>query len=154
MITNLTFFIIAAVLFCVVFVSKRRFGLLGLALAAGSILSSIWGVNEGAIMSALGLHATSFVLVIVRGAVVLLPAVVAMFYVSSYKKMFSRLVGAMLFTVLALAFLIEPLGNLFVISGQAADIYKILSASQSTVIGLGLAAAVVDLGLARLASAK
>ena len=43
----LIFGLLAVVLFGSAFVTRRRFGLLGLALAAGSILSGLWGYDAG-----------------------------------------------------------------------------------------------------------
>ena len=50
------FSILAIGLFVAAFITRRRFGLLGLALAAGSILSSIWAREAGYIASIFGVR--------------------------------------------------------------------------------------------------
>lgn len=138
---------LAVVLFVSAYVTRRRFGLLGLALAAGSILSGIWGYDAGLIASGLGFPTGSLTTAITLAVVVLLPAVVLLFHGYRYKTFIGRVVGASLFTLLALAFLIEPLGHVLMLQGFGADVYNWLSQNRTTIIGGGLIAAVVDLFL-------
>lgn len=137
--------IVAALLFAAAFVTKRRFGLLGLSLAAGSILSGIWGYNAGLIVSAAGLPTTPFTTALTLGALVLLPSIVLLFHGSTYKNSLARIVGAALFTLLALAFLIEPIGHVLTLQGLGLTAYEWLVTHREFIIGAGLICAVIDL---------
>jgi hypothetical protein len=145
----IVFSIIAICLFVAAFITRRRFGLLGLALAAGSILSAIWAREAGYIASIFGVRQTAFSTAVILALMILLPAVVLLFHGTTYKKMIGRLVGASLFTALAFAFLIVPLGRILTLSGMGADVYDAIYAQRSNIIGIGLIIAVVDLFLTK-----
>lgn len=54
-----------------------------------------------------------------------------------------------MFTLLALAFLIEPLGHVVALQGFGAEVYNWLDTNHTMIIGAGLIAAVVDLFLTK-----
>lgn len=140
----LIYIIIAAGLFTVAFITKRRFGLLGLALAAGSILSEIWGNTLTRLAPGfLNLSASSLLSAIVLSVVIVLPAVLLMLHGDTYKTMLGRLVGAGMFMILAMAFLIEPLGQVFMLNGV--EIYDQLVNYKTFIVGIGLIVAIADL---------
>lgn len=141
--------VIAILLFASAFITRRRFGLLGLALAAGSLLSGIWGYDAGLIASGLGIPTGSLTTAITMAVLVLLPAVVLLFHGYTYKTYVGRVIGASLFTLLALAFLIEPLGHVLMPTGFGADVYNWLNINREAIIGFGLIVAVVDLFLTK-----
>jgi hypothetical protein len=141
--------VIAAILFASSFITKRRFGLLGLALAAGSLLSGIWGYDAGLIASGVGVPSGPVTSAVILSLIILLPAGVLLFHGYTYKTLFGRVVGASLFTVLAFAFLIEPLGHILMVQGAGANIYNWLVNNRTFVIGLGLIVAVMDLFLTK-----
>lgn len=146
MIVVLVFLIIAAALFAGAFITKRRFGLLGLALTAGATLSTIWSYEAGLIISSTGLVPNGPITnAVALSVVVLLPAVLLLFHGQTYKSVFPRLIGAALFTLLALAFLVEPLGFILPLSGNAKVAYDILSEYKDLIISVGVALAVLDL---------
>jgi len=86
---------------------------------------------------------------VVLSTIILLPAVLLLFHGYTYKTLVGRLVGAGLFTVLALAFLIDPLKHIVVLTGGGADFYNWMTTNQDGVIGLGMIVAVVDLFLTK-----
>lgn len=141
--------IISVALFVAAFVAKRRFGLLGLALATGSLLSGIWGYDAGLVASGFGIPSGPLSSAIIFALIVLLPAGILLFHGYTYKTLISRVIGASLFTVLALAFLIEPLGHVLILQGYGADIYNWLANNRTFIIGAGLIVAVVDLFLTK-----
>lgn len=146
MIVGIVFGLLAIILFAGAFFSRRRFGLLGLALTAGATLSSIWAYNAGLVISMTGLvPAGPLTNAIALSVVVLLPAVLLLFHGYTYKGTIGRIVGAALFTVLALAFLVEPIGYALPLEGVAADAYGWLVTYKDVIISLGVIAAVVDL---------
>lgn len=145
MLTVAIFAAILVLLFSAAFVAKRRFGLLGLALTAGWVLSDIWKYDAGLIFSIFGVPVNAISTAAILCLIVLLPATVLLFHGYSYKLMLARITGSLLFAVLALAFLVEPLGHALVPDGVGLDIYNWLMSNRFTIIGLGVIVAVLDL---------
>jgi len=141
--------LIAVVLFFAAFVTKRRFGLLGLALSAGSLLSGIWGYDIGLAASGFGVPLTPITTAITMSIIVLLPPAILLFHGYSYKNQIARIAGAVMFTLLALAFLIEPLGRVLMPTGFGSDVYNWLVTYRTLIIGAGLIFAVIDLFLTK-----
>lgn len=153
MVVAIVFIALAIVLFGCSFVSKRRFGLLGLALTAGATLSTIWNHEAGLVLSGLGLLPEGpLANAITLSVVVLLPAVLLLFHGYSYKNIAGRLVGSLLFTLLALAFLVEPIGYALVLEGVGADIYNAISGNKELIISVGVVLAVFDLFMTKPAA--
>lgn len=137
---------LALVLFAGSFLSKRRFGLLGLALTAGATLSTIWSDYASMVISTTGLVPVGpLTNAIALSLVVLLPAIVLLFHGYTYKGIFSRIVGSLLFTILAIAFLLEPIGYALPLEGISADLYNQALYYKNAIISVGVVLAVVDL---------
>ena len=137
-------------LFAGSFLSKRRFGMLGMGLAAGAIISPIWGDTAGYVISASGLvQEGPLVNAIAVSVLILVPAVLFMFHGYTYKHIFGRIIGSLSFMLLAAAFLVEPVGAAFVLSGPAADAYSWFVMYHELIISAGVSFAVADLLLAR-----
>lgn len=140
------FLVLGIGLFSAAYAAKRRFGLLALALAAGSTLSSIWSYDAGLMISSLGIApegpATT---AITLSVIVLLPAIVLLFHGYTYKKKYARVFGSLCFTILTLALLVEPLGFALAVEGTGADIYNWLMANKDAIISVGIVIAVIDL---------
>jgi hypothetical protein len=141
--------IVTVSLFMAAFVTKRRFGLLGLALAAGSILGGIWKCKADLIANYFGFPSGVATSSIVIAAIVLLPAIIVLLHGYNYKTLIGRVVGASLFTLLALAFLVEPLNNVLALNGVGLDVYNWLNNNHTMIISSGLILAIVDLFLAK-----
>lgn len=127
------------------FFSKRRFGLLGLGLAAGLTLSNIWTNDASYIVSAAGIVPENMVISVTTIAIILLPSlVIMMFKGKKYKSMLTRIFGALIYGLVATVFIITPLNALASesVNQQLADI---LMQSKDLIIGVGLVFAVVDL---------
>lgn len=137
---------VALVLFAGAFISRRRFGLLGLALTAGATLSTIWSYDAGLVVSSTGLLPEGVITqAVTQSLVVLLPAILLLFHGYAYKNILSRVVGSLLFAVLALAFLVEPIGYALPLEGGGATVYSTLKGYKSVIISVGVVLAVVDL---------
>ena len=137
---------LAVLLFVSAFMTRRRFGLLGLALAAGSILSTIWSYDAGLVVGSIGVFPSGpLTTAVTLALIVLLPAIVLLFHGYTYKGIVGRVVGALLFTLLALAFLVTPLGFALPLEGVGADVYGWLVKYKEVIISIGMVAAVVDL---------
>jgi len=132
-------------LFAGAFLSKRRFGVLGLGLAAGAVVSPIWGDNAGFIISATGLVAEGpLVNAIALSVLILIPAVLFMFHGYKYQHIFGQIVGSLLFTILAVAFLIVPIGAALTMTGPIGDVYNWINSNHELIISIGVAFAVAD----------
>jgi hypothetical protein len=119
---------------------------LGLALATGSILSGLWGFDAGLVVSATGIIPSGpLTTAITLSILVLLPPVVLLFHGYVYKTIVGRIFGALLFTVVALAFLVEPLGHALPLEGFGVNAYNWLVQYKDLIIGFGMVFAVVDL---------
>ncbi len=142
----LVFGITLIVLFALAFLTKRRFGVLGLALAAGAMLSSLWADSLTPVIEKAGVAVSQpplFTLVSV--SLVLLPAVLLLFSGPSYKGLPMRLAGAFCFAALAVALLIEPLGSALVLTGQSQEIYQFFVDNRVYIVTAGLIAALFDI---------
>lgn len=146
----IVFLAVLIALFIIAYLTRRRFGVLGLALAAGAMLSSLWAESLTPIISRAGISVDHPPLItVVSVALVLLPAIVLLFSGPSYKKPAHRLIAALLFALLALAFLVEPLGSAFVLSGDSKNIYDFFITNRVYIVTAGLIIAIFDLLAAR-----
>ena len=146
----IAFTVVATLLFVAAYIAKRRFGLLGLALAAGATLSGIWSFDAGLIVGSIGIFPSGpLTTAITLAIIVLLPAVVLLFHGYTYKSYIGRVVGALMFTALAGAFLVEPLGFALPLDGVGNDIYGWLVRYKDAIISVGMVFAVVDLFLTK-----
>jgi len=142
----IVFIVVIALLFALAYVTKRRFGVLGLALAAGSMLSGLWADKLTPLVREAGLVVDNPPLItIVSVALVLLPAVVLLFSGPSYRDVPRRIIGALLFACLAFALLIEPLGSALVLQGQGKMVYDFFVQNQVYIVTVGLIIAILDL---------
>ncbi len=146
MIPILVFAGVAVILFTGAFISKRRFGLLGLALTAGAMLSTLWSYDAGLLVSSTGLFPEGVITqAVTQSLVVLLPAILLLFHGYAYKKPIPRVIGSLLFTALALAFLVEPIGYALPLEGDGATVYTVLKEYKDVIISAGVILAIVDL---------
>lgn len=98
---NISLIIIAVILFIVVYFSKRRYGLLSLALIAGSIISASWTTYLTAMLQIQGLQLISPPLgVVVSLALIVFPVIFLLFVGPKYRKKWQRVVGSLLFAAL------------------------------------------------------
>lgn len=140
------FALIIAALFAVAFFTKRRFGVLGLALAAGAMLSTLWVGDLTPIIAQAG-----FVLIkpplesVVASLLTLVPAILLLASGPTYPKMFQRVVGALLFAVFATVLLLEPLGSALIIEGTGKDVYDFLVTNRVMIVTACLILAITDI---------
>ena len=137
---------VAILLFTGAFISKRRFGLLGLALTAGATLSTIWSYDAGLVVSGIGIVPKGEITqAVTQSLVVLLPAILLLFHGTTYRNNIARIFGSLMFTVLALAFLVEPIGYALPLDGTGAVVYDRIKEYKDTIISIGVVLAIVDL---------
>lgn len=146
MIPIIVFAGLAVLLFAGSFISKRRFGLLGLALTAGATLSTIWSHEAGLVVIATGIVPDTVITqAATQSLVVLLPAILLLFHGYAYKNMVSRIIGSLMFTVLALAFLVEPVGFALPLDGLGNTVYQTIKEYKNVIISVGVILAIIDL---------
>lgn len=144
------FVIIIALLFFVAYFTKRKFGVLGLALAAGAMLSTLWVGDLTPIIAQAG-----FILVkpplesVVAAALILMPAMLLLASGPSYRATGQRVLGALLFAVFATVLLLEPLGAALIIEGIGKQVYDFFVQYQMAIITLCLGVAIIDLLLTK-----
>jgi hypothetical protein len=140
------FLIVIGLLFATSFFTRRRFGVLGLALAAGAMLSSLWVKDLTPVIASAG-----FVIVkppltsLVSAALILAPALLLLSSGPTYKSMIQRVVGAVAFAILATSLLIGPLGSALVVEGVGKNVYDFLVQYHASIVTIGLVLAVLDL---------
>lgn len=146
MVTIGLFVALGLVLFGLAFMTRRRFGVLGLALAAGSLLSSMWATPLITMIESMNPALSGIAIAgYVAAALVLLPAVLLLFSGPAYKGTHGRLTGALLFAVFALILISAPLGSALILDDMGRMIYDALQQYQTYIVTIGVALAVLDL---------
>lgn len=135
-----------AALFVAAFFTRRRFGVLGLALAAGAMLSTMWVgdltpliVNAGIVLVKPPLES------VVAAALILLPAVLLLSSGPTYRNMVQRIIGSALFAILAIALLLTPLGAALVLDHVSQPVYDFFMQWRTAIITAALVLAIGDL---------
>lgn len=142
--------IVTAALFITVYITKRRLGVLGLALAAGAMLSGLWVGDLTPLVAQAGIEIVRPPLSsVVATVVTLLPAIILLFGGPSYKASWQRMIGSLAFAILAIVLLLEPIGAALVVDDSGKPIYEFLHQYQNIFITAGLSLAVIDLLLTR-----
>ena len=131
--------------FILIFLTKRRFGVLGLALAAGAILSELWVGDLTPLVAQAGIQMTRPPLESVVAAVVTVtPALLLLFSGPTYRSTLWRVIGGIIFAVLAIAFLLDPLGSALVIEGPGKPVYQFFADNKMLIISIGLIISLLD----------
>ncbi len=142
----IVFVVVLLLLFGLAFATKRRFGVLGLALAAGAMLSSLWAETLTPVIAQAGVVVERPpLLTVVSVVLVLLPAILLLFSGPSYKELPMRLTGAFCFAALAFALVIEPLGSALVLQGEGKRVYNFFETYQVYIVTAGLILALIDI---------
>lgn len=140
------FLILIGALFALAFGTKRRFGVLGLALAAGAMLSTLWVGNLTPIIASAGIVLIKPPLEsVVSALLILLPALLLLSSGPVYKTMRQRIIGATAFATLAIALLLEPLGSALVIDNTGKPVYDFFIHYKAIIVTVGLVLAIFDL---------
>lgn len=138
--------IIVVILFAAAYFTKRRFGVLGLALCAGSLLAGMWTADVTPLVQKAGVQLLSPPLTTVVAVVlVLLPAILLFFSGPSYKHLWQRIIGAAAFALLATAFLLVPLGTGLNLDDTTQEYYDFLVNNRNGIITAAIAYALLDI---------
>lgn len=139
--------IVVGLLFATTYFTRRRFGVLGLALCAGFLLSTMWTdqvtpfIRDNVGVELLTPPLSS----VVAATLVLLPAILLLFSGPAYHKKWQRLLGSVAFALLAASFILTPLGNSINFDDTSKKVYDILSENRNLIITVAIGYALYDL---------
>ncbi|MEO5691432.1 MAG: hypothetical protein ABIQ64_04555 [Candidatus Saccharimonadales bacterium] len=144
--TLIVIVVVAIALFGLAFVTKRRFGVLGLALAAGVVLAqsatnyvSKFIEQQGVSVAPLSYDGTATILLI------LLPALILLIGGPTYTSKKSALIGALGFALLGTFFLLGPLTTaLPTTDAVVRDVLVVVAQSQDIIVIVALVLALLD----------
>lgn len=132
-------------LFAVSYMTKRRFGVLGLALSAGALLSLHWASTVTPFLEARGITtAVPPLSSLVQIALIVAPPFILLFSGPKYTKKLPQLLGALAFAGLALVFISDILASILVLEQASAALYQFLHDNKSILIVVGIIAAITD----------
>lgn len=140
------FLVVIAALFAFAYITKRRFGILGLALATGAMMGELWVGNLTPIIASAGIVLVEPPLEsVVSAGLILLPAILLLFSGPVYKGKIQRIIGAVAFAVLAVTLLLPSLGSALVVDDTAKPVYDFFIQYRPTIITIALIYALADL---------
>jgi hypothetical protein len=150
MVLMIIFAAILALLFALAYSTKRRFGMLGLALCAGALLSMSWTGSLTPFLQAQGIDFTSPPLeAVVAATLTILPALFVLMKGPTYKKPLPQLVSAIGFTLFALILLLKPLGPSLPLPSSQQGLYTAIVGFSNASIVIGVLIALGDIVLHR-----
>lgn len=149
----IVFVVILAIMFVIAFITKRRFGVLALALFAGSYLAQTWTATTAPFfapiepsLAGVGLTAESLAQIVIA----LLPSFVLLLSGPTYHSKWPRIIGASGYTLLG-AVLLTPLLSPLIGDADveaATSITVLIMSNYTLLVTIGLTTAIVDLFLA------
>ena len=137
--------VIGVFLTLLAYLTRRRFGVLGLALAAGAYLSSAWSDELIGIVNDWGVSVGTISLAsMVAIGLTLAPAVVLLFSGPVYASGHGRRLGALLFGLFATALVAESISGMVVLDSAAQNIFVTIATYEAYIVTVGVALAVID----------
>jgi hypothetical protein len=141
----LVFVALAALLFALSYIVKRRFGVLVLALLAGSLLANLWTADLTPLVASTGIVTVRPPLSsIVALVVTLAPAFVLFLGGPVAHGKHERLVGSLIFAIVATMLSLNWINDALVIEGAGKVLHDILLEYQALILTVGVIAAIVD----------
>lgn len=136
---------IVAVVFCLAFVSGRRFGALMLALAAGAMLAGFWSEWLAAVIG--GVHVRVPGLpngVLATVILTIAPLCLLLLGGPKYQKKHERALAAVMIALVTAALLVKPLGQYMALDAASLAVYKVLHGWWQVVVTVGILAGLAD----------
>lgn len=151
----IVFAVTLALLFTLAYTTKRRFGMLGLALCAGALLSMSWTGSLTLFLQSQGIDFNSLPLErVVAATLTILPTLFVLMKGPTYKKPLSQLVSAVGFTLFALILLLKPLGPSLPLTASQQGWYTAIVNFSNASIVIGVLVALGDILMHRPAKKK
>lgn len=142
--------ILLVILFVLAYITKRRFGVLGLALCAGALLSKSWAATLTPLLEQRGIVLDAPPLsVVVTVGLVLLPAFILLFSGPSYKTPLGRLGGAAAFAVFGFVLVMDPLGSAVYFDDFTYKVYEAVTNFSTVIIAAAIGLAIGDMLVTR-----
>ena len=144
--------IIAVLLFFLAFITKRRFGILGLALFAGSYLAHTWTSSATPLIEKTGVSLDSLGVptsAIVGALLTLLPALILLANSPKYSGKWAKVIGSLAFPVLAVILLVPVLQTAFASDATSDTLNSFIVDNYTILMTIGLVGAIIDLFLSR-----
>lgn len=139
---------VLGLLFLIPFATNRRFGVLGLALTAGSLLSTNWTGTLTPFIEQQGVVLVAPPLaIVVSAALVLLPPMLLLLSGPSYTVTWQRILGSIAFALFAFAFLVDGFQTAFQLDSFGIQIVDFIDTYSSLIIVTGIVAALTDIVL-------
>lgn len=138
-----------AVLFALAFMTKRRFGVLGLALSGGLVLAGALA-GAGNVLSSLGLviHGIDPD-ILARCLLILLPSLILMLGGPSYAHGIMRIFGSSLYALFATVLVLIPLEDALNLDATGERIMQAIQSSNALILLALVILALVDVLLSR-----
>jgi hypothetical protein len=144
--------VIALALFGLSFLSRRRFGVLGLALAAGALLASQMTKDLSRLISQYDIPVEPLSAISAASIfLTLLPALILLLGGPSYKKRKQAITGAIAFTVMAMLLILEPLTGSMSPDRLMEPFVNWVSRYDSLLLAVGIGFAVMDAWMINIA---
>jgi hypothetical protein len=137
---------IFGLLFVMAFATHRRFGVLGLGLAAGALLSANWTGTLTPFIEQHGVVLSSPpLIVVVESVLILLPALVLLFSGPAYTGRWPQIGGALAFAALGFILLAGPLTSVLLLDSMSQPLMTTVTKYSSILIVIGIIGAVTDM---------
>lgn len=142
--------VITLLLFALAVVTKRRFGPLGLGLAAGALLAESWADGVGGVFDAIGLRSSELPSATLGGMVlIIVPSLLLLISGHTYKRLIPAIIGAAGYAAMALLLMLGVAGAHVPAGGLVATVLHFANSYRTELVALGVALAVLDMFLAR-----
>lgn len=148
---NITLIIIALVLFAVMYITKRRYGLLALAMVAGSIISASWSGYVTTLLQDQGVKLLSPPLnVVVAVVLIILPAVFLLFVGPKYRQKWQQITGSLLFALLGTLLIAVAISRETPTAIADNQVAVMAAQAYPLIIVIGVTVAIIDTMLAHM----
>lgn len=140
------FVVVLVLLFAMSYIVKRRFGVLVLALLAGSLLASLWTEALTPIVASFGFVTIKPPLSsLVALTVTLAPALILLLSGPAVHGKYERIFGSLIFAVVATVLSFEWLNDALVIDGYGQYLHDFIQLYRAPILTAGVIAAVFDM---------
>lgn len=139
--------VLAIVLFAAAYSTKRRFGVLGAALALGYVLQQLWSHDIASWARMLHIPNVWVVtpVTLLGVMMILLPSLILLAGGPTYKTKYGRLIGSVGYALLAVVFCVPILSNSLVLAGESGAFFAAVQSYRAYILTAAVVCAVVDL---------
>ncbi len=137
---------IAVILFLLAFITKRRFGVLGLALCAGSLLATALTADLAGLMTSQNISLQPLSdMTLASILLIMLPSLLLLFAGPKYVSRRGVIIGSLGYALLAILLLLGPLSQSLSFDTAARDMLQQVARYESTLIAIAVVFAVIDM---------